>query len=161
MKAKQWAASLFFPIFMTGYAVFAYVWESLKNDDRSVRYAFRGGYIAFAAVGLLIIILTCALKIDTSEYFLSRIVIFGITLVAIGGLIAIVNLVNDELGYLIFLILFANSIAVPIAVFRKFASPKEWLICVVTNPFLAMFVCAIMFLGVGKQLAGLEYYAFF
>ncbi len=155
-----------FSIITTGFAVYSYVWEFLKNGDWSVKFSFRGAYIAFAAVGLLIIILTCALKIDTSEYFLPRIVIFGITAAAIGGLFAIGNLVNYELGYLkiflplVFLILLANLIAVPVVVFKKYASPTEWLVCVTTNPFLMVFVCGLMTLVIWHSCAETGYYAF-
>lgn len=137
MKAKQWVASLFFPILTTGFAVFAYVWESLQNSDWSVRYAFRGGYIAFAAIGLLAIILTCALKINTSEYFLPRIVIFGITQAAVLIVIVIAESTGDTYYWspgLFFLILLASIISTQVMVFRKYASPREWLICLFANP---------------------------
>lgn len=164
MKVKQWAASLFFPIFMTGLSVFAYVWESLKNGDLSVRFAYRGAYIAFAAIGLLIIILTCALKIDTSEYFISRLVIFVITAVI---WFAVIWRFADEfnawltwLPVLLLFILLANIISTQVVVFRKYASAREWLICLFSNPVLELLVCPIMVVSAGDSLAGSRYYSF-
>lgn len=162
MKVKQWAASLFFPIFMTGLPVFAYVWESLKNGDWSVRFDFRGAYIAFAAIGLLTIILTCALKIDTSEYFIPRIVVFGITLAAVAVLLLIIS--TDDLNYwfpaLLLFILLANIISTQVVVFKKYASAREWLICLFSNPVLELLVCSTMTLLDGVRLAGLGYHTF-
>lgn len=160
MKAKQWAASLFFPFFMTGLPVYAYVWESLKNGDWSVRFAFRGAYIAFAAIGLLIIILTCALKIDTSEYFIPRIVIFGITLAAISVVVHFAINLNYWLPTLFLLIFLSNIISTQVIVFKKYASAREWLICLFSNPVLELLVCSIMTMLVGVRLAGLGYYSF-
>lgn len=160
MKAKQWAASLFFPIFMTGLPVFAYVWESLKNGDWSVRFDFRGAYIAFAAIGLLTIILTCKLKIDTSEYFIPRIVVFGITLAAVLLLIISTDALNYWAPTLFLMILLVNIISTQVIVFKKYASAREWLICLFTNPVLGLLVCSMMIMSVGIRLAGLGYYSF-
>lgn len=162
MNTKQTIGSLIFPVLTIVGAAYCYIWESLMNGDWSVRYAFRGAYIAFAVMELVVIILTLAFQIDTAQYLPARIAIFCAAAAFIAILI-IISGFNESFGVyavgLILLALVASVIVQQTVVFKKYCSFAEWMVCLFSDPFVGILACVMLTLVEVNGLAGIGYYA--
>lgn len=136
--------SLVFPVGIMVWAAYKYISGSFVLGDLAVHFPHRWSFIiAFAACGLLPLLLTLIMRIDTSEQLLPRLMISLCTLAA-------VSIAREFLDFGVMMI--AEGILLLISLvfsglFFHIARPvklSEWIVIFLGNPCLVHFLCYIM-----------------
>lgn len=136
--------SLVFPVGIMVWAAYKYISGSFVLGDIAIHFPHRWSFIiAFAACGLLPLLLTLIMRIDTSEQLLPRLMISLCTLAAVSiarefldfgvmkiaeGILLLISLVFSGLFF---------HIARPVKL-------SEWIVIFLGNPCLVHFLCYIM-----------------
>lgn len=149
--------SLAFPVGIIIWMAYKYISESVMLGDLEIHFMYRWSYIiAFALCGVLPLLLTLIMQIDTSDQFLPRLVISLCTL-------ALVSIVKESLGVGMIVngfILPLEGIALLIslvfsAVFFHVKRPVKlsgWLVIFIGNPCLARLICYVMTMNNLKEI---------
>lgn len=136
--------SLVFPVGIMVWAAYKYISGSFVLGDLAIHFPHRWSFIiAFAACGLLPLLLTLIMRIDTSEQLLPRLMISLCTLAA-------VSIAREFLDFGVMMI--AEGILLLISLvfsglFFHIARPvklSEWIVIFLGNPCLVHFLCYIM-----------------
>lgn len=141
--------SLAFPAGIIVWAAYKYISGSFALGDLAIHFMHRWSFIiAFAVCGLLPLLLTLIMRIDTSDHFLPRLVISLCTLAAVSitkeflGVGLIVNGFILPLEGIILLISLVFS-----CLYFHIARPVKlsgWIVIFLGNPCLVRFICYIM-----------------
>lgn len=144
--------SLAFPVGIMVWAAYKYISGSFALGDLAIHFTHRWSFIiAFAACGLLPLLLTLIMRIDTSEQFLPRLMISLCTLAA-------VSIAREFLDFGVMMI--AEGILLLISLvfsglFFHIARPVKlsgWIVIFFGNPCLVHFICYIMQMSDLKEL---------
>lgn len=149
--------SLAFPVVIMIWMAYEYISGSIRLADLGTHFGHRWSYIiAFTLCGVLPLLLTLILQIDTSDQFVPRLVISLCTL-------ALVSIVKEFLGVGLVIdgyILPIEGIILLIslvfsAVFFHVKRPVKlsaWLIIFIGNPCLARLICYVMTMSFLKDM---------
>lgn len=144
--------SLVFPVGIMVWAAYKYISGSFVLGDLAIHFPHRWSFIiAFAACGLLPLLLTLIMRIDTSEQFLPRLMISLCTLAAVSiarefldfGVMMIAE------GILLLISLVFSGLFFHIARSVKLSG---WIVIFLGNPCLVHFLCYIMQMGDLKEM---------
>lgn len=145
MKPKltkgQLLGSLAFPVGIIIWAAYQYIRWSMMFGDQSAQFIYQWScLIAGGVCGVLPIILILALKIDTSEQFLPRLLIFLST-------IAVISITREFIDYQIMftgrLVLLLAAVVFSALFFYRIRPVKfsVWIMLFLSDPCLVYFVC--------------------
>lgn len=145
LTVKQVIASLVFPILVLAAAISFFCGFTVYLGDFRLDYNFQRAFLIIIDLGgILPVILTFALKTDTSNYLLRRIVfLFG----SIGLLALFATFLGDEsAAFPLFCIALALTVIVPAVYFAvRCGSTKEWLVIFLSNPTFWLGIWVIAF----------------
>lgn len=148
--------SLSYPVGIMVWTVYKYIIGSFELGDLAIHFTHRWSFIiSFAVCGLLPLLLTLIMRIDTSEQFLPRLVISLCTLAAVSitkeflGVGLVVNGFILPLEGIILLISLVFS-----GLFFHIARPvklSQWIMIFLGNPCLVRLICYIMQMNYLKE----------
>ena len=136
--------SLAFPVGIMVWTAYKYISGSIMLGDLALHFTHRLSFIiAFAVCGVLPLLLTLIMRIDTSEQFLPRLLIFLCTFAA-------VSIAKEFLGFETMMI--GEGILLLISLvfsglFFHIARPVKlsgWIVIFLGNPCLVHFICYVM-----------------
>lgn len=136
--------SLAYPVGIIIWSLYKYISWSVTFGEWSVRFSYQWSYlIAMGVCGVLPIILTFVLRIDTSEQFLPRLVIFLCTIALIAVSREFIDYQTMFTGTLLILLM---SLVISAVFFFKIRPVKfsAWIVIFLANPCLVYFITYLM-----------------
>lgn len=149
--------SLAFPIGIIIWMAYEYISGSIMLGGLEVHFLHRWSYIiAFAVCGVLPLLLTLIMRIDTSEQFLPRLVISLCTLAAVSIVKEFLGVGMVVNGYILPLegIILIISLVISEVFFhvKRPVKLSAWLIIFIGNPCLARLICYVMTMNYLKDI---------
>lgn len=148
--------SLAFPVGIIVWTAYKYISGSIALGDFAIHFMHRWSFIiSFSVCGVVPLLLTLIMRIDTSEQFLPRLLIFVST-------VAVISIAREFLGFeemmlgtgIVLLIALVFS-----ALYFHIARPVKfsaWLVIFLGNPCLVYLICYAMQMNEIKRL--IEYF---
>ncbi len=144
--------SLAFPVGIMVWAAYKYISGSFALGDLAIHFMHRWSYIiVFAVCGVLPLLLTLIMRIDTSEHFLPRLMIslFTLAAVSIAGEFLDFGVMMIAEGILLLISLVFSGLFFHIARPVKLSG---WIVIFFGNPSLVYFICYVMQMSDIKEL---------
>ncbi len=144
--------SLAFPAGIMVWAAYKYISGSFALGDLAIHFMHRWSYIiVFAVCGVLPLLLTIIMRIDTSEHFLPRLMIslFTLAAVSIAGEFLDFGVMMIAEGILLLISLVFSGLFFHIARPVKLSG---WIVIFLGNPSLVHFICYVMQMSDLKEL---------
>ncbi|MBD5129701.1 MAG: hypothetical protein HDT43_07240 [Ruminococcaceae bacterium] len=136
--------SLAFPVGIMVWTAYKYISGSIELGDLALHFTHRLSFIiAFVLCGVVPLLLTLIMRVDTSEQFLPRLLIFLCTFAAI-------NIAEEFLSFKAMMV--GEGILLLISLvfsglFFHIAKPVKlsaWIVIFLGNPCLVHFICYVM-----------------
>lgn len=136
--------SLAFPVGIIVWTAYKYISGSIMLGDWGIHFTHRWSFIIAAGVcGVLPLLLTLIMRIDTSEHFMQRLLIYVCT-------VAVIAICEEFIGfnilYLAKLIMLLIALVFSGLYFHIARSTKlsQWIVIFLANPCLVYFICFAM-----------------